>query len=349
MSMSAPETMRASVLRGAHDLIVEERSVPRPDADQVVVRVASVGVCGSDVHYYHEGRIGDFIVEQPMVLGHESSGTIVAVGADVPADRIGERVSIEPQRSCRTCEYCKRGEYNLCQRIEFYATPPIDGAFAEFVTIQQDFAYPVPDAVSDDAAALMEPLSVGIWSNQKAGIGPGSRLLIAGAGPIGIIVAQTARAFGAIEVVVSDPVAARREVALRYGATRVIDPVSESVDDGFDAFIDASGSAIAVKQGIIALKPAGVAVLVGMGADEIALPVSTIQNRELVITGVFRYANTWPTAIALVASGAVDLDALVTGHFGIDEVEQALTSTAEPTTLKSMVTPGVSRAAGSRG
>jgi L-iditol 2-dehydrogenase len=341
MDSETPGTMQASVLRATRDLAIQERAVPTPAHDEVVIRVASVGVCGSDVHYFREGRIGDFVVEQPLVLGHEASGTIVALGCDVRADRIGERVSIEPQRPCRTCEYCKRGRYNLCPSIAFYATPPIDGAFAEYVTIQHDFAHCVPDSVSDDAAALMEPLSVGIWSNLKAQVGPGSRLLIAGAGPIGIITAQTARAFGAVEIVVSDPVAQRRELALRYGATQVIDPIAEKIEDRFDAFIDASGSPIAVKQGVLALKPAGIAVLVGMGADEIALPVSVIQNRELVITGIFRYANTWPTAITLVASGAVDLDALVTGHFGIDEVEQALESTSNPSTLKSMVVPGV--------
>lgn len=341
MSADVITTMRASVLKRARDLVVEERAVPQPDADQVLIRVAAVGVCGSDVHYFHEGRIGDFIVDSPLVLGHEASGTIVAVGRDVLAGRIGQRVSIEPQRSCRVCEYCKSGQYNLCPQIEFYATPPIDGAFAEYVTIQQDFAHPVPDSVSDEAAALMEPLSVGVWANRKAQTEPGSRVLIAGAGPIGIVTVQTARAFGATEIVASDPVKERRDVALRYGATRAVDPLAESVDGGFDAFIDASGSPIAVKQGIQALRSAGIAVLVGMGADEVALPVSTIQNRELIVTGVFRYANTWPAAIALVASGAVDLDALVTGRYGLANVAEALESASSPGTLKSLVMPGL--------
>lgn len=343
MSTDAATTMQASVLQRARALTVDSRPIPQPDADQVLIQVAAVGVCGSDVHYFHEGRIGNFIVDNPLILGHEASGTIVAVGRDVAPDRVGHRVSIEPQRSCRTCEFCKRGEYNLCAQIEFYATPPVDGAFAEFVTIQHDFAHPIPDSVSDEAAALMEPLSVGIWSARKAGIGPGWRVLIAGAGPIGIVTAQTARAFGATEIVVSDPMKERRDVALRYGATHVIDPMTESVGDRYDAFIDASGSPIAIKQGILALRPAGIAVLVGMGADEIALPVSVIQNRELIVTGVFRYANTWPTAIALVTSGMVDLDALVTGRYGLDDVEAALESTSKATTLKSLVMPGIGR------
>lgn len=334
-----PTTMRASVLVRAGELTVATRPVPIPSADQVIVRVNAVGICGSDVHYFHEGRIGDFVVEEPLVLGHEAGGTIVAVGADIDDARVGERVSIEPQHPCRVCEFCRSGRYNLCPRIAFYATPPIDGAFAEYVAIQGDFAYTVPDSVSDDAAALMEPLSVAIAAVQKAGVRPGSRVLITGAGPIGIVTAQTARAFGATEIVISDPMAERREVALRFGATAAVDPAAGPLGSGYDAFVDASGSPVAVKQGISALKPGGIAVLVGMGADEIALPVSTIQNRELIVTGIFRYANTWPTAIELVASGAVDLDALVTGSFGLAEVREALDSASHPSTLKSIVRP----------
>ncbi|WP_407361266.1 NAD(P)-dependent alcohol dehydrogenase [Microbacterium sp. LBN7] len=339
MRSETPSTMRTSVLVRAGELTVENRPVPAPQADQVIVRVNAVGICGSDVHYFHEGRIGDFIVEAPLVLGHEAGGVIVAVGEDVEASRIGERISIEPQRPCRRCAFCRSGRYNLCERIEFYATPPIDGAFAEYVAIQQDFAHAVPDSVSDEAAALMEPLSVAIAAIQKAGVRPGGRVLITGAGPIGIVTAQTARAFGATEVVISDPMAERRDVALRFGATDAVDPAAGPLGSGYDAFIDASGSPVAVRQGISALKSGGVAVLVGMGADEIALPVSTIQNRELVVTGIFRYANTWPTAIALVDAGAVDLDALVTGSFGLAEVREALDSASHPSTLKSIVRP----------
>lgn len=344
MTPTVPTQMSASVLHAAGD--VREDVVPTPtlDKDQVLVRIAAVGVCGSDVHYFHEGRIGSFVVESPMILGHESAGTIVAVGDDVPESRVGERVSIEPQRACRVCDQCKHGRYNLCPFIEFYATPPIDGAFGEFAAIQADYAYPIPDDMSFDAAALCEPLSVGIWSNQKAGTGAGSRILIAGAGPIGIIVAQVARAFGAAEIIVSDPVAERREVAMRFGATRVLDPVAEDIAGlglEVDAFIDASGAQPAIRAGIHAVAPAGRVVLVGMGADDVSLPVSRIQNRELVVTGVFRYANTWPLAIELASSGRVDLDALVTGRFGLADVERALRAAGEPSTMKVIVDPGL--------
>jgi L-iditol 2-dehydrogenase len=152
-----PATMRMSVLYGPRDLRLEERSIPAPGPHDVVVRVRSIGVCGSDVHYFEHGRIGDFVVRAPLVLGHEVSGQIVAVGSAVPADRIGERVAIEPGIPDGTCYQCRHGRYNLCPDIAFFATPPTDGALAEYVRVPASFAYPVPDNVSDDAAALLGP------------------------------------------------------------------------------------------------------------------------------------------------------------------------------------------------
>lgn len=335
--------MRANVLVEKGLARVEQVPIPDLDPDQVLVRVGAVGVCGSDVHYYRHGRIGDFVLTAPMILGHEAAGTIVAVGAAVSPDRVGERVAIEPQRACRVCEQCKRGRYNLCPAIEFYATPPIDGAFAEYQAIQADYAFAIPDSMSLEAAALCEPLSVGIWANQKAGTGPGSRLLVAGAGPVGVLVTQVARAFGTAEIIVSDVAAERRAAATKYGATRVVDPAAEDIAGlglEVDAFIDASGAEPAVRAGIMAVKPAGRIVLVGMGADDIRLPVSRIQSRELVLTGVFRYANTWPLAIHLAATGQVDLDSMVTSRYSLDEVEAALAAATDPRTLKVVVRPG---------
>lgn len=336
---SIPASMRVSELLGIDSLTVTDRPVPSPRADEVLVRVTSVGVCASDTHYFTHGRIGPFVVEQPLVLGHEASGVIVAVGSDVDAERIGSRVSIEPQRPCRVCEQCKKGAYNLCPQMQFFATPPIDGAFAEYVTIQADFAHDVPDSVSANAAALMEPLSVGVWACQKAQVTVGTRVLIAGAGPIGVITAQVARAMGASDVIVTDVSEERLAFAAKHGATRTLvagEPIEEM---SVDAFIDASGAAPAVRAGIPAVAPGGRVVLVGLGADELMLPVNLLQNRELWLTGVFRYANTWPTAIELVASGRVNLDVLVTHTFGLDEVEGALMAGRLPGALKAVVEP----------
>ena len=334
-------TMKASYLMKQGELSVREVAIPTLAEDEVLVRVAAVGVCGSDVHYYQHGKIGPYVVNHPLILGHELSGTIEAVGSAVDPSRVGKRVAVEPQRPCRVCSECKAGRYNLCPDIEFYATPPIDGAFAEFVKIQSDFAFDLPDNVSFEAAALIEPLSVCIWAAQRAEIREGSRVLIAGAGPIGVIMAQVASAFGASEVIITDITEDRRKFALEHGATKALDPRTDDVESlGVDAFVDASGVAQAVYSGIKAVGPAGHALLVGLGTEDMSLPVSHIQNNEIWVTGVFRYANTWPTGIELVASGKVNLDVLVTHTFGLDDVESALNAGKLPGSMKAIVHPG---------
>lgn len=338
-----PATMKASVLHDVGTIVLEERPVPKPAPDEVLIKVAAVGVCGSDVHYYQHGRIGDFVVESPMILGHELSGRIVAVGEDVDPARVGQRVAVEPQRCCRVCEYCRSGKYNLCPKMEFYATPPIDGAFCEYVTIQDDFAFEIPDSISDYAGALMEPLSVGIAAAQRGGIKVGDTVLIAGGGPIGTIAAQVARAFGAVRVVVSDPSPARRELALAYGATEVSDPMTEStLDLAAHVFIDASGAVPAIINGLKSTRPGGVVVLVG-SADVVPFSVSDIAMHEVSVTGIFRYTNTWPIARDLVATGQVELDSLVTHVFGLEQAEQALTGEGTVDSLKRIVIPSIAR------
>jgi L-iditol 2-dehydrogenase len=331
--------MRAAVLLEPGRIEMEERPIPAPEPGDVLIQVSSVGVCGSDAHYYRHGRVGSFVVEAPLVLGHEAAGTIVGVGEGVDRSRIGQRVSIEPQRPDPDTDETRRGHYNLCPHMRFFATPPVDGALSDYVTIGATFAHPVPPTMSDDAAALCEPLSVGIAAVRKAGVDGGSRVLIAGAGPIGVMVAQVARAYGATEIIVSDPDESRRLQVEDFGATAVLDPMAEPIGDlGVDAFIDASGAPSAVVDGIRAVRPAGTVVLVGSGAETMELPTQVIQNRELMLTGVFRYANTWPTAIALVESGRVDLDAMVTAHFPLDKVAEALDSDRTPGSVKSVVT-----------
>ena len=340
--MTLPGTMRAAVLDGIHEVRVEERPVPTPAAGEVLVQIGSVGVCGSDVHYYEHGRIGSHVVEQPLVLGHEAGGRVVAVGDGVPVTRVGQRVSVEPGIPCGRCRECRTGHYNLCATVRFLATPPVDGAFCDYLAVPSDFAHAVPDAISDDAAGLLEPLSVAIWAHHKAGTGAGSSVLVSGAGPIGLLVVAVARALGATTVVATDVDAGRRELAGRHGATHVIDPVAAGALDDVevDAFVDCSGVEAAVLAGLAVVRPAGAAVLVGMGADQLALPVPLVQNRELRVTGTFRYANTWPTAIGLAASGAVDLDSLVTGAVGLDDVASALAPDPAERHVKLVVRPG---------
>ncbi|WP_404385750.1 NAD(P)-dependent alcohol dehydrogenase [Knoellia locipacati] len=343
---SLPTTMRTAVLTEPGLILVESRPVPVPADDEVVIEVRSVGVCGSDTHYYDHGRIGDHVVTGPLVLGHESAGVIVAVGSGVDPSRVGERVAIEPGVPCRACTQCLSGHYNLCPDMVFHATPPIDGTLAEYVTHLASFAFALPDSVSLDEGAMLEPLSVGIWACRRAGVSPGVRVLVTGAGPVGQLAAQVAGAFGAAEVVVADVNAHRLSVASSLGATEIVDVSSTSLADAYagrpgpDVVLECSGHEGSTQAAIRVAAPAGRVVLIGMGGDTVALPLGDVQNRELWVTGVFRYANTWPTAIDLVASGRVSLEPLATGHFELEETAAALTAArTDPQSIKSIIHP----------
>jgi L-iditol 2-dehydrogenase len=165
---------RAAIMYGTHDIRLEEVPVPEPAPREVLVEIEAVGVCGSDVHYYEEGRIGSFVVREPLILGHESMGTIIGLGEEVTKHEVGERVTLEPGVPDGTCRECRAGRYNLCPNVQFFATPPVNGAFTNYVNIHEDFAFALPDGLSDNAGALMEPLSVGIWACRKAKVEAGS-------------------------------------------------------------------------------------------------------------------------------------------------------------------------------
>src|SRR4051812_21683563 len=270
-------TMMAAVLYAPRDLRIEQRPVPSPSQGEVLIRILSVGVCGSDVHYYEHGRIGDFVVRAPLVLGHESAGRVVALGPEATRHAVGDRVTLEPGVPCGGCRECRAGRYNLCPDVVFFATPPVDGAFTNFVAIHEDFAFALPDALSDEAGALMEPLSVGIWACRRAGVKAGDRGLVTGAGPIGLLAMQGARASGA-SVTISDVSEARLAFAGRTGAARVArgDPAGVEAD----VLIECSGPPAALAGGIAALRPAGTAVVVGMGPGVTAeVPLALIQTR----------------------------------------------------------------------
>lgn len=334
----------AAVLVEPGRIELQERPVPAPAAHEVLVEVRAVGVCGSDVHYFREGRIGSFVVEAPLVLGHEASGVVVSVGSAVASPAVGDRVAVEPGVPCGRCAQCRKGRYNLCPDVRFLATPPVDGAFVRYLAVDADFAHVLPSGLSEDAGALIEPLSVGIWACRSAGVGTGDRVLVTGAGPIGLLAAQVARASGASEVLVADRVASRLERALQLGVHRVVDtsatPLGASGAEA-DVLLECTGAEPLVGEAIRRLAPGGRAVLVGMGAAEDAvLPVAAIQSRELVVTGTFRYANTYPAAIALAARGDVALDALVDARFPLAATAEALAAgSRDPSVLKAMVLP----------
>jgi L-iditol 2-dehydrogenase len=268
---------------------------------------------------------------------------VTAIGSAVTTLEIGQRVSIEPGVPCRRCPQCLAGRYNLCPDVRFFATPPYDGAFSQYVAMPASFVYPIPDGMSDDAAGLIEPLSVGVWACRRGHVAPGTSVLVTGAGPIGLIAAQTARAYGADTVTVTDVNQHRLQLAADLGLATIDVGQTAITDAGIEAdvLLECSGNARATWDAVNTMARAGSVVLVGMGGDTVQLPLSYVQDRELTITGAFRYANTWPTAIQLAASRRVDLDAMVTGHYGLRDVEAALTASRDdPTSIKAIVRPG---------
>ncbi|GAA4788170.1 NAD(P)-dependent alcohol dehydrogenase [Actinomycetospora chlora] len=330
---------RVAVLQEPERITVETRPVPSPGPGEVQVAVRAVSVCGSDVHYYDHGRIGGFVMHGPLVLGHETSGVVSALGEGVDGPVVGTRVAVEPQRNCGRCEQCVRGRYHLCPFIEFFATPPIDGSFAEYVTVPATRAHPVPDALSDDAAAMIEPLAVAVHAAGKADIGPGTRVLVTGGGPVGLLCLQVARARGAAHVTLSDPVARRRDVAREFGADTVVDPGAGDDVPPADVVLECSGVQAAVDAAIAATAPAATVVLVGTGA-QVTLPLDLLQAREITVKGTFRYAHVYPAAIALAASGAVRLDDMVTSHHDLDgAVDALLAARRDPESIKAVVRP----------
>ena len=276
--------MRAAVLRDVRQIVLEERPVPVPGPHEVLVRIRSVGVCGSDTHYYEHGRIGDFVVTAPLVLGHEASGEVVAVGADATRGLLGKRVSLEPGVPDLTCEQCRAGRYNLCPNVRFFATPPVDGAFCEYVTILEGFAYPVPDSIDDDAAALLEPLSVGIWACRKGEVSAGSRVLVTGAGPIGLLAALMGVQRG-LEVHVYDhnKVGPKPELTRDLGCTYHSDAASLTHTSP-DILMECTGVPAVIRDCLGATGPAGIVCLTGVTEPKkmFDLDVGAI-NRTMVL------------------------------------------------------------------
>lgn len=327
-----PKTMKAAVLHAAGDLRVEQVPVPTLGPDDALVRVRVCGICASDVHYYVHGRIGTYVVEEPMIVGHELAGDVVAVGSNVSRLAVGTRVALEPGVTCGHCRMCKAGRYNLCPEVRFYATPPVQGAMSEYALIRADFAHPLPDSASYTQGALCEPISVGIHCCVLTGVRPGDRVVILGAGPIGLTAILAARQRGAAEVIVSDVFPVRLEVARRLGAIPV-DVRTEDLrqivmertgSEGADALFDTSGVRSVIEAAPDLMRKGGAIAIVGLPADDsVTYRMLKIVDRELSIHGVFRYANTYPAAVALVASGMFPIEDVITDRFPIDEAVTA--------------------------
>jgi len=330
------QTMKAVYLHAPGDLRIREEPIPAlAEPDQVLIRVAAVGICGSDCHFYERGRIGRFVVKEPLILGHECSGTVVQVGAEVQDLKPSDQVAIEPGIPCRRCRRCREGRYNLCEReVIFMAAPGLThGAFREYLTWPADFLYKLPEGVSLEDGAMVEPLAVGIHACRRAGIAPGQSAAVIGAGPIGLLAAQAASAYGAYPVVVTDVIAPRVELARKLGLAAVdatkqdpIEAIRREIDGQQpDVVIETAGTIPTICQAMAAVKTGGVVVLVGLPPeDEAMLPVMDILMREYDVRSVFRYANCYPPALSLIAAGRIQLAPLRTHEFPLERTKDAI-------------------------
>jgi len=330
---------RAAVMTGLGKIEIQERPVSAPGPREAVVRIEAVGACGSDAAYLKVGQIGDYVVEGPIILGHEAAGVVETVGSDVTSVKPGDRVAIEPGTPCRDCVECHAGRYHLCAKLEFLATPPYDGALLQLLLIDSRNLFPIPDEMSFEQGALLEPLSVGIWACHQASLRPGDEVLVTGAGPVGLTSALAAWAFGASSVTMTDISDFRLALAKSMGFG--VEKSDAATERTFDVLLECSGAPGVLAAGLRRLRPAGRAAMVGMSKEEaIALPLAQLNPQELTIRLVNRYAHTWPTAIALVASGRVDLEPLITHHFPLDKTAEALTLAGRvPDSMKAIIHP----------
>ncbi len=331
--------MRALVLERQHELSLRDIDLPLSvGVADVRIKIDTVGVCGSDVHYYTHGRIGSFVVEAPMVLGHEAAGTIVEVGAAVTSLKVGDRVCMEPGIPDPSSRASKLGLYNVDPSVVFWATPPVHGVLTPEVVHPAAFTYRLPDNVSFAEAAMVEPFAVGLQAAVKAKIQPGDTAVVTGAGPIGIMAALAALAGGCSRVIVSDLMPEKLAIAGRYPGVSTVNIREKNLAEavaaatrewGADVVFEASGAPKAYDGIQTLLRPGGCLVLIGMPVAPISLDVSSIAAKEIRIKTVFRYANVFDRALAMIASGKVDLKPLISATFPFDDSIAAFERAAE--------------------
>jgi L-iditol 2-dehydrogenase len=348
--------MLAARLHGARDLHVERVPEPgEPGPGEVTIRVSAVGVCGSDLHTYNEGRIGTTRVVSPLVLGHEFAGVVTRAGelarsgAGTPLVE-GVRVAVDPHVPCRRCEWCERGHPNLCPEHAFYGVWPFDGALQELMTCDSRNCFPLPDSVSDVEGALLEPLGVAIHSLDLGKVRIGDTAVVLGCGPIGLLIAWLARRAGASQVLAFDKYPWRSGAARRWGAGEGLPAENEAVarmvlertsGRGADVVFEAAWAGPAVQQAVEAARPGGRVVLVGIPDDDrFELRHSDARRKGLTMSFARRMKHTYPRAIAL-AEGDLELEALVTHRFRLDQAAEAFALNAgyQDGVLKAMILP----------
>jgi len=330
--------MKTAVLYGKKDLRIERRKIPQPGINQVLIRVKAVGLCGSDIHFYEFGRIGDFVVTDPIILGHECSGLVVEVGRKVTRVSVGDQVVVEPGFPCGKCEFCRSGRYNVCRQVPFLGTPPTNGAFAEFIVAPQDFVFKFPAHLSFEEATLAEPLAVAVQAVKRGKVALGETAVVIGAGPIGLSILQTLVSTGISKVYITDLDDFRLRKAEKLGAAKVVngqkkklrDVLNKSGDTGVDVAFEAVGNYDTINEAIAVARPGGRVVLVGIPLKkEVSFNIYEILTKELDLVSVWRYLRAFPVALALLGAGRINTAEMITHRFLLDNIQQAFSLVAE--------------------
>ena len=331
--------MKAVKWFAPRDMRLVEVDKPVPKPREALVRVESVGVCGSDIHYYLDGCIGSTVITEPLILGHEFGGIVEDVGSEADRSLVGKRVAVEPGIPCLQCEWCRDGHYNVCKNLFFPGVPPCDGVLCEYVAMHADFCFPVPDSIGPAEAAMLEPLAVAIHTVELAQVKPGETAAILGLGPIGLLTAQVAKLAGLNTIYGTDLLDYRVEAGLKYGVDiafnagkedTVATIMRETGGRGVDVAFDTARSSETPSLACEVTRPAGRCVLTGIsGRDYDLLPVSVARRRELTLRWCRRFRHDYPRAIALVASGKIDVASLITHSFSFDNAHEAFDLVAD--------------------
>lgn len=346
------EINRKAYLDSKHRLTIKYEEIPKPGNLDVVVKVEANGICGSDIHFYKEGKLGNFIVNQPYVPGHECSGTVVKTGTKVDSLSVGDIVTIEPGIPCGRCSFCRSGRYNLCMKVEFLSAPPVNGTFCDYICVPADMVYQIPKKISFEEAAMIEPTAVAVHAVNRARFRKGASAAIVGAGPIGLLTLQAFKASGGGEAICIDINDYRLKIAKKLGADYIINPDSpnsslSSSDSDSEKIMDSNskkyllsniaevvfetaGSDRATALLFGYATPGGCVVQVGWPrSNQISMNIAQFIEKEIDYVGVNRYANAYPAAISWVCDRRINVKDLITHRFSFDKIEEAFVFTGE--------------------
>ena len=331
--------MLSSFLYGVRDICLEQCPTPQPGPGEVLLRIKSVGICGSDVHYYVDGRIGNQIIDDPITMGHEFSAQIAELGKGVKGLETGQLVAVEPAINCGECEYCTQGHPNLCLNLLFCGSPSLNGGFAEYLVLPAKNCFPLPPELDADDGAMLEPLGIAIHAVNLAHLKPGDTVAVLGAGPIGLLTAAVAKTAGASIIYMTEPLSYRKEFALSYIADEVLDPNKLDVKTemnhltkgrGVDVVFEAAGAPDTPQDAVNLVRRGGKVIMIGIPSDDsYAFKASTVRQKGLTIKLVRRMKHTYPRAIELVKTGLVDVRSLVSHKMSLEELAQGMDLVAD--------------------